>query len=79
MTCDHAEHGNKAKHPDPVGMPLRYMVSHEAFEPLKADVYDLCHFYQLGEKGDHHPFPVPHEPATKAQVCVLLKTAHQHR
>ena len=48
LTCDHAKHGNKAKHPDPVGVPLVYMVSSEVFEPLKADVYDLCHFYQLG-------------------------------
>ena len=65
MTCDHAEHGNKAKDPGPVGVPLGYMVSHEAFKSLKADVYDLCHFYQLGENGDPPPFPMPHEPATR--------------
>ena len=75
MTCDHTKHGNKAKHPDPVGMPLGYMVSHKAFKPLKADVYDLC---QLGDNGDPPPFPMPREPATKVQVRDLLETAHEH-
>ena len=78
MTCNHAKHGNKVKHPDPVGMPLGYMVSHKVFKPLKADVYALCHFYQLGENGDPPPLPVPHKPATRVQVCDLLKTACQH-
>ena len=78
MTCDHAKHSDKAKHPDPVGMPLGYMASHKVFKPLKADVYNLCHFFWLGENGDPPPFPVPHEPATKVQVRDLLETAHEH-
>ena len=78
MTCDHIEHGNKVKHPDPVGVPVGYMVSCEMFKPPKADVYDLCHFYQLEENGDLPPFPAPCEPAIKVQVCDLLETACEH-
>ena len=75
MTCDHADPCKEVKSPNPLGLPLDYMVSHGVFEPKKTSEYDLCHFYHVGLSGDLPEFPSPHEPTTCEQTSsLLLKT-----
>ena len=75
MTCDHADPCKEAKSPDPLGLPLDYMVSCGVFEPKKTSVYDLFCFYQVGLSGDLPEFPSPCEPTPCEQVSSLLLNA----
>ena len=77
MTCDHREPGKEVKYPDPLGVPLDYMESHEVFKPIKMSEYELCCFYQVGLNGDFPEFPIPHEPATNNHMHGFLEKAQE--
>ena len=73
MNCDLPEHGKtQPNHPDPMGLPLGYMVKCKVFNCIQSDLYDLCHFYALGMTGDPPDFPSPWEVVTHSQVKDLL-------
>ena len=75
MICNHADPHKRAKHPDPLGAPIAYMESKDAFKPIKTSEYGLCHFYQVGTMGEFSPFPKPRQPMTSNDVHHLLKKA----
>ena len=76
MSCDLLEHGKtQPNHPNPMGLPLGYMVKCKVFDCIQSDLYDLCRFYALGTTGDPLDFPPPWEPVTRNQVKDLLKSA----
>ena len=75
MICDLPEHGKtQPNHPDPMGLPLDYMVECKVFDGIWSDLYNLCHFYIL-VTDDPREFPMPWEPVIRSQVRGLLKSA----
>ena len=76
MICNLPEHGKtQPNHPDPVGLPLDYMVKCKVFDCIWSNLYGLCTFYALGMTGDPPYFPSPQELVTRSQVRDLLKLA----
>ena len=76
MICDLPEYGKmQPNHPNPIGLPLDYMVELKVFDGTWSDLYDLCHFYILGMTGDPPEFPMLWEPVMCSQVRDLLKSA----
>ena len=76
MICDLPELSKKQpNHPDPMGLPLDYMVKCKVFDCIWSDLYELCCFYALGMTGDSPDFPTLQEPFMCSQVRDLLKLA----
>ena len=76
MLCNHVKPSKISNHPDPLGVAIDYMKSHDAFEPIKTSEYGLCHFYEVGLTGEFLKFPEPCKPATSQHICHLLTKAH---
>ena len=69
MICDLPEHSKmQPNHPNPMGLPLDYIVECKVFDGIRSDLYDLCHFYALGMTGNPPEFPMLWEPVMCGQV-----------
>ena len=76
MTCNHSGDPHKwLKYPDPLGVPIAYMESKDAFKVIGTSEHSLCHFNQVGISGEFPPFQELHKPWTNNHICCLLRKA----
>ena len=62
--------------PDPLGVPIKYLWSHDVFDPILMAEYRLCHFYNVRHSGDLPDFLEPCVATTAKHVHCLLRKAH---